>query len=70
MKAFLSELRSRSAEGYSARQPIRSHIPDIGTDLKVSPQEVTAEAERLKVVLIMLCLHCDFLFDILMKKMM
>ena len=42
MREFLAEVRARAAEGYSARQLMRSLIPDIGTELKVKEAEVTA----------------------------
>ena len=46
LNEFLAELRSREAEGYSARQLIKSHIPDIGGEVKVSDAEVTAALKR------------------------
>ena len=42
LRDFLTELRSRAAEGYSTRQLIKSHIPDIGNEVKVADSEVTA----------------------------
>ena len=42
LSEFLTELRSRAAEGYSTRQLIKSHIPDIGNEVKVAASEVTA----------------------------
>ena len=48
LNEFLAELRSREAEGYSARQLIKSHIPDIGGEVKVSDAEVTAALKRHK----------------------
>jgi hypothetical protein len=42
MREFLQELRARAAEGYSVRQLIKSHIPDVGGEIKVSAAEVTA----------------------------
>ena len=48
LKDFLSELRSRQAEGYSARQLIKSHIPDIGSEVQVNDAEVTAALKHHK----------------------
>ena len=42
LKNYLAELRARHAEGYSVRQLIASHIPDVGTEVKVTDAEVTA----------------------------
>ena len=42
LRDFLGEIRARAAEGYSTRQLMRSHIPDIGTEMKISASEVTA----------------------------
>lgn len=42
LREFLTEIRSRAAEGYSTRQLIKSHIPDIGNEVKVAASEVTA----------------------------
>ena len=50
MKDFLAELRARSAEGYSARQLIASHMPAIGSEEKVAGPEVTAELAKREVV--------------------
>ena len=41
LKEFLSEMRARKDEGYSVRQLIKSHIPDIGTEMKIPASEVT-----------------------------
>ena len=41
--AFLIEARARQDEGYSMRQLVKSHIPDIGGEVKVAEREVTAE---------------------------
>ena len=49
MRDFLADLRARSAEGYSERQLIQSHIPDVGTDIKVSAPEVTAALAKYEV---------------------
>ena len=50
MKDFLAELRTRSDEGYSMRQLIKSHIPAIGDEKKISEAEVTAALANRKVV--------------------
>ena len=53
MKDFLADLRARSAEGYSERQLIQSHIPDVGTEIKVSAPEVTAAVAKYEVAAIL-----------------
>ena len=42
VRVFLQELRSRADEGFSVGQLMRSHIPEIGHEVKVSGKEVTA----------------------------
>jgi hypothetical protein len=49
MREFLEELRARAAEGYSVRQLIKSHIPDVGGEIKVSAAEVTAAVQCYEV---------------------
>ena len=49
MREFLEELRARAAEGYSVRQLIKSHIPDVGGEIKVSAAEVTAALQSHEV---------------------
>ena len=49
MKDFLAELRARSDEGYSMRQLIKSHIPAIGDEEKISEAEVTAALQKCEV---------------------
>ena len=49
MKAFIAEIRERSDEGFSARQLMRSHIPEIGAEVKVAAAEVTAALEKHEV---------------------
>ena len=39
---FLGELRNRRDEGYSMRQLIKSHIPAIGDEAKISSAQITA----------------------------
>ena len=46
MTEFLAELRARSDEGYSMRQLIKSHIPDIGSEAKISEAAITAEMRK------------------------
>ena len=46
MKEFTAEVRQRAGEGYSVRQLIKSHIPDIGTEVKVKDSEVTAAVQE------------------------
>ena len=50
MKQFLGEIRDRQAEGYSVRQLMKSHIPDIGSEIKVTAEEVKAALEGHEVV--------------------
>ena len=52
IQSCLAELRSREAEGYSARQLIRSHIPEVGGEMKVSEKEVTAAIEAQQVAIL------------------
>ena len=42
VRVFLQELRSRADEGFSVGRLMRSHIPEIGHEVKVSGKEVTA----------------------------
>ena len=42
MKAFVAEIRKRSEEGYSVKQLVSSHIPDIGVEAKIDEKDVTA----------------------------
>ena len=42
LREFFAEARDRLHEGYSMRQLIQSHIPDIGREKKVADSEVTA----------------------------
>ena len=49
LRTFIDEVRVRDAEGYSSRQLMRSHIPDIGTEVKISRAEVS-EALSKKVI--------------------
>ena len=50
MAEFLGEIRARKDEGYSVRQLIKSHIPDIGSEIKVTEEEVKAALEGHEVV--------------------
>ena len=49
MKEFRHELRARKSEGYSVRQLIKSHIPDIGTEVKIADSEVTTALRKHQV---------------------
>ena len=49
LKGYVAELRARHAEGYSVRQLMQSHIPDVGSELKVSAAEVTAALQKREV---------------------
>ena len=49
MREFLAEVRAREAQGYSVRQLMKSHIPDIGSEVKVAEAEVTAAMEDREV---------------------
>ena len=51
---FLAEARSRLGQGYSLRQLLNSHIPDIGRGQNVSEKEVTEalRSEGLKKVML------------------
>ena len=42
LKSFLKEVTERKAEGYSVRQLLQSHIPEIGCEVKVSEADVSA----------------------------
>ena len=42
MKAFVAEIRKRREEGYSVKQLVSSHIPDIGVEAKIDEKEVSA----------------------------
>ena len=42
LRELMQEIRARADEGYSMRQLMQSHIPDIGGEVKVSASEVTA----------------------------
>ena len=42
MKDFVAEVRHRDNEGYSVRQLLQSHIPEIGVEAKVKDSDVTA----------------------------
>ena len=42
LREFFAEARDRLHEGYSMRQLIQSHIPEIGSEKKVKDSEVTA----------------------------
>ena len=48
MNQFVAELRARKDQGYSVRQLMRSHIPDIGTEIKILDGEVTAAVKKLQ----------------------
>ena len=63
MQEFLAELRARAAEGYSARQLMKSHIPDIGSEAKIPEAEVTAALAKREVAIAGGChyLGSDFL---------
>ena len=39
-------MRSRGAEGYSMRQLIHSHIPDVGGETKVSAAEINEALKK------------------------
>ena len=49
LREFLTEIRARAAEGYSVRQLMQSHIPDIGSEVKVPASEVTAAVQSHEV---------------------
>ena len=42
----MQEIRARADEGYSARQLMRSRIPDIGKEMNIAASEVTEALER------------------------
>ena len=46
MKSFLEEVRAHQDSGYSCEQLLRSFVPDIGGEIKVSAAEVKASMER------------------------
>ena len=52
MREFLAEIRARADQGYSVRQLIASHIPDIGSEIKVAASEVTAALQSHEVVVV------------------
>ena len=49
LREFMQEIRARADEGYSMRQLMQSHIPDIGCEVKVSTSEVTAALKSREV---------------------
>ena len=49
---FLAETRARASQGYSVRQLMASHIPDIGSEVKVTGSEVTAALRSYEVVVV------------------
>ena len=46
MRGFLAEVRAREGQGYSVRQLVKSHIPDIGGEVKVSEAEVVSKVRE------------------------
>ena len=46
MCEFIAEIRARKGEGYSMRQLMLSHIPDIGSEVKISAAEVNAALKK------------------------
>ena len=46
MRAFMSEIRDRADEGFSVRQLMQSHIPEVGAEVKISAAEVTAALQK------------------------
>ena len=42
MSLFMDEVTRRSKQGYSAAQLLRSHVPEVGAELKVTEAEVNA----------------------------
>jgi len=46
MRNFAEEIRARVDQGYSMRQLMLSHIPEIGQEVKVSAAEITAALRR------------------------
>jgi hypothetical protein len=46
MRQFAEEIRARVDQGYSMRQLMLSHIPEIGQEVKVSEAEITAALRR------------------------
>jgi hypothetical protein len=59
-REFAAEIRSRQDQGYSMRQLLLSHIPDIGAEDKVSAAEVTAALKRAEVDQLRLFQKSDF----------
>jgi hypothetical protein len=49
LREFLTEIRTRAAGGYSVRQLMQSHIPDMGSEVKVPASEVTAAVQSHEV---------------------
>ena len=41
LRGFVKEVKARRTEGYSMRQLLDSHIPDIGVEVKVRESEVS-----------------------------
>ena len=41
MKLFMAEVKARQNEGYSVRQLMRSVVPEIGCEVKVTDAEIT-----------------------------
>ena len=42
----MSEIRDRADEGFSVRQLMQSHIPEVGAEVKISAAEVTAALQK------------------------
>ena len=49
LRELISEIRARADEGYSMRQLMQSHIPDIGGEVKVAASEVTSALKQCEV---------------------
>ena len=57
MKEFVAEVRHRDTEGYSVRQLLQSHIPEIGREVQVKESEVT-EALATQALVFFLLFFC------------
>ena len=42
MSEFRGEVARREAQGYSAEQLLRSHVPQVGDEVKITEAEVNA----------------------------
>ena len=61
MKDFVQEIRARAAEGYSVRQLMKSHIPDVGGEVKIPAAEVTAALTQREVKILNAAKPINFL---------